>query len=442
MAGKQSGGAKLLQLEIANTKKVKLFSTTLSPTMNIIGGKNAQGKTTVVDVIKWALLGNKFKPSNPKRNDSILPPDNKITLDNGFIIEIKGENSTVVVTDPSGKKAGTSLLKDFISEFALDIPTFMAATDANKVKMILKHFRVVEELVILKAKEEKIYNERTVIGVDKDRKRKFANSLELDESVGFEPKKIQDLIDQQQLILGRNGQNQQKRNDLESNKVKLTNLKDSIAHTQSEILRLQNIVAEKEIDVTVLEGDIQTAETSVSQLQDESTEELNGQIQNFELFNDSVKKNLEYQKADDEAEGLKVEYDKKTAELNTVRDDQKKILDTVEIPLDGVEIKDSKLLYKGQEWDCMSGAEQYMVAIATICAISPETRFILLDKLEQLDLDSLSELDEWIKERDLQVIATRVSKGDECQIIIEDGEISSTTLPTITKQEEPELEDF
>ena len=46
-----------------------------------------------------------------------------------------------------------------------------------------------------------------------------------------------------------------------------------------------------------------------------------------------------------------------------------------------------------------------------------------MDKLEQLDLTTLREFDDWLKTQDLQCIATRVSTGGECSLVIEDGEV-------------------
>ena len=43
------------------------------------------------------------------------------------------------------------------------------------------------------------------------------------------------------------------------------------------------------------------------------------------------------------------------------------------------------------------------------------------DKLEQMDLDTLKEFGAWLEAEGLQAIATRVSTGEECSVIIEDG---------------------
>jgi hypothetical protein len=61
--------------------------------------------------------------------------------------------------------------------------------------------------------------------------------------------------------------------------------------------------------------------------------------------------------------------------------------------------------------------------------LNPNCGFVLLDKLEQMDLDTLRDFGAWLREEGLQAIATRVSTGDECSIIIEDGTAALPTPP-------------
>ena len=53
--------------------------------------------------------------------------------------------------------------------------------------------------------------------------------------------------------------------------------------------------------------------------------------------------------------------------------------------------------------------------------MNPECGFVLLDKLEQMDINTLNEFGQWLEQEGLQAIATRVSTGGECSIIIDDG---------------------
>jgi len=91
------------------------------------------------------------------------------------------------------------------------------------------------------------------------------------------------------------------------------------------------------------------------------------------------------------------------------------------MPLEELSVENSILTYKGHAWDCMSHADQLVAATAICQAINPNMGFVLIDKLESMDLKTLNEFGAWLEKEELQAITTRVSKGSECQIIIEDG---------------------
>ena len=98
---------KISSLEIENVKRVRAVH--LEPAANgltVIGGKNGQGKTSVLDAIAWALGGEKYRPSAPQREGAALGPRLKVVLDNGLVVERTGRNSALTVTDPAGRKGG------------------------------------------------------------------------------------------------------------------------------------------------------------------------------------------------------------------------------------------------------------------------------------------------------------------------------------------------
>ena len=118
-------GAKIIYLEINNTKKVKAFAVNFLPGMTVIGGHNNASKTTILQILNWLLRGNKHKPSNLKRDGSVSTPDGIAYLDNGWTVEYRGKNNTIYVTDAQGNKQGINSLESFISAFALDLPSFL-----------------------------------------------------------------------------------------------------------------------------------------------------------------------------------------------------------------------------------------------------------------------------------------------------------------------------
>ena len=63
--------------------------------------------------------------------------------------------------------------------------------------------------------------------------------------------------------------------------------------------------------------------------------------------------------------------------------------------------------------------------------LNPKCGFVLLDKLEQMDLQTLQEFGKWLEQEGLQAIATRVSTGEECSIIISDGYVEGQGHPAM-----------
>ena len=82
-----------------------------------------------------------------------------------------------------------------------------------------------------------------------------------------------------------------------------------------------------------------------------------------------------------------------------------------------------------------------MLATAIVRKLKPDCGFVLIDKLEQMDQITLDQFGKWLEDEGLQAIATRVSTGDECSIIIEDGYSidNKTHQPTVeAKSETPQ----
>ena len=204
---------KINSLELDDVKRIKAVK--IEPTENgltVIGGRFGQGKNSVLDAIAWVLGGEKFRPSEPARNGSLVPPKLCVKLSNGIVVERSGKNSTLKVTDPNGGKSGQQLLNAFISAFALDVPKFLQSTAKEKADVLLQIIGVGDKLAELERRESTLYNRRLEIGRIADQKAKFAAEMPKYTGVPEVPVSVSDLIRQQQEILARNGENERLRN--------------------------------------------------------------------------------------------------------------------------------------------------------------------------------------------------------------------------------------
>lgn len=167
--------------------------------------------------------------------------------------------------------------------------------------------------------------------------------------------------------------------------------------------------------------DLSVAKTDALDLLDQSTDELEKNLAEIEETNRKVRANLDKEKAEEEAKGYKSQYDNLTNQIEDVRKQKYDLLNNADLPLSELSIEDNELTYKGKKWDSMSGSDQLRVSTAIVRKLNPDCGFVLLDKLEQMDLRTLTEFNTWLEQEGLQAIATRVSTGDECSVIIEDG---------------------
>lgn len=428
---------KIMALEAENVKRIKAVALTPSPTgLTLVGGNNNQGKTSVLDALAWALGGDRFRPDAAQRDGAVAPAHLKVRLSNGVVVERKGKNSTLTVTDPTGRRSGQQLLNAFIEPLALDLPRFMEASDKEKADILLRIIGIGTELHTRDLEIKALYDKRTFTGQLAAQKKHFAEELISYPDAPEEPVSASDLIRQQQEILARNGENQRKRNQLDKLIDEKNQLNFTLRDLDEKIEDLKEEYEQTQAKFTDLEKQIFQARKSAAQLQDESTAELEASIRDIEETNRKVRANLEKSRAEDEAARYASDYDKLTEVITRKRADRMALLNGADLPLPELSVEDGSLTYKGKHWRDMSGSDQLRVAAAIVRRLNPDCGFVLLDKLEQMDMTTLQEFSVWLEAEGLQAIATRVSTGSECQIIIEDGMVkdAETTLPPVTEK--------
>ena len=473
---------KLLSLDCSDVKRIKAVHLEFNESgLTIIGGDNRQGKTTSLEAILYALGGEAYRPVNFKREGSIEDGFIRLVFDDGMVVERSGKNAALKVIDSTGKKQGQNLLNALISKIAIDMPRFLNATDGDKAKVLLDLLGIGEKLKQLDDIEKDKYQERTLVGRQYDQKDKAAKELPFYADMPEEEVSSVELSRQLGEMMKRNAATKAAVERIESNKAELgrlvergeklatdrealdgkataqkaqveSNAKhrlDSIEAQIQELMRQKGqVVAEKEqqlnvIDDTVItqkkafDTQIKENESAIETLSDEivksenidtaleDTSALEQAIQDCEATNAKIRANRERQAKVAESVALKEEYEKYTAEIEDIRKQRLSLLDGANLPYPGLSVKDfgkgPVITLNGIPWSDCSGSEQLIVSAAIAFAVKPDCKFALMDKFEQFDLKSLNKFDEWLKSQDKQVIATRVSTGDECSFIIEDG---------------------
>lgn len=205
--------------------------------------------------------------------------------------------------------------------------------------------------------ENDLYNRRRAIGQIADQKAKFAKEMPYYPDAPKEPISASELIRQQQDILARNGENQRKRAQATALLAERNRLAEKVNSLKAELKRYEEQLIQVDENMNIA---YQTAES----LHDESTAELEQNIRDIEVINEKVRTNLNKEKAEEDADAHRAEYDTMTAKLNDVRQKKIDLLKNAPLPLPGLSVENGELTYNGHRWDSMSGSEQLKVSTA------------------------------------------------------------------------------
>ena len=410
---------KITAFQMENVKRVRAVA--LEPKadgLTVIGGRNGQGKTSVLDGIAYALGGEKYRPSSLQNSEGMNPANIHIRLSNGLLVERTGKNAALKVTDPSGAKSGQKLLDGFIDEFALNLPKFMQMDDRKKGEVVLQTLGIGDQLKALEKEERKAYDERKLQNADADRKEKYAAELPEFPDAPAEPLSAADMSAKLTAALVENARRQAARNNL-------ANLQERARQAAERVDYLRRQLS----DAEAAEAERQVEQASVPIPADIDTAAMQRELEEIDAINSKVRTNMDKAKARDIAAEAKELARILDGKVQDVRSRRKALLESVTMPLPGLSVEQGLLIYNGQRWDCMSTMEQYRVAVAVCRQLKPMCGFVLLDRLESFDTEQLADFNQWLVSMGMQAIATRVSTGDECSIIIEDGQVQDAVLP-------------
>lgn len=476
--------AKITGFSIQDFKRIRLVE--IHPTENgltILGGRNAQGKSSCLDAIAYALGGESFRPSDINNHDGEKNAAIRVEID-GLIVERTGKNAALKITDARGMRGNQTLLNDIVGKFALDLGAFMRAGDLDKAKMLLKMFPILENSL---AEMKKRADEIREIRADQNRDIKRAQ-IHFDEMPNYpdlptEEIKIEALTKELQEAAAAETESANRRNLIAAEQKKAEELKAKLeAYTRQEEFKKQDLEHNQkqfETEMLALENefnrrkeDLKTRYSSTEKNlrdeifrimveaqntkneianQNEELEQLSAnmagepdyaaikagimnRIQQADETNRKIRANAERRKVYGEISEMRKNADAKTAELQEIEAERTALLQNAELPLPELSITtDGELLYRGQKWDCMSGAERLKVATAICMKSKPGCGFVLIDGLEAMDPQTLAEFNEYLTAQNMQGIGTIV--GDNAAtIIIEDGIVQEQN--TQPKQEE------
>ena len=488
---------KVKRFTMQNVKAVNCFDYEfpLAGT-TVFGGKNNQGKTTILNGMQYTIGGEAYRPTNYKKEGSEGEPYLRLEFSNGIVAERIGESADLKIWDANGEVNRQRILDKYLTTFALDLPKFLNGSDKDRCEILLRALHVEDRINKLDEEIQNEYDERTIIGRYADQKRKAVKEMPFYSDVPAEEISSSAVLKRQNEVLMRNANVLAAQKRLEENRKALVkyaeieerinkdaerieaSYRDNLSATEaaakareaaikkqiddltSELATLKEKMQQKNEEhrlayeeqkkslavqrsqndsvIDNLTSEIVKAENSNLKIEDTSS--FQAELEAIEGTNAKVRANRERQKVQQEADAHQRKYDEHTATIEAKRRERSEILIGAGLPYPGLSVENKVVCLNGKAWDCMSESMKIRVGCAIVSRINPSCKFMYVDKLEELDQDSMAELNQFALDHDIQIIGTRVTTDpDDCTVIIKNGYIEgmenkTVEIPKITRR--------
>jgi DNA repair exonuclease SbcCD ATPase subunit len=421
---------KIIKLEAQNVKKIKAISITPDGNSIVIGGDNGEGKTSVLDSIMYAIAGQKAIPSRPLRDGQ---KSGKVTIDVGdFIITrtfTQAGGGTLTVTNKEGAKypSPQAILDNLTGKLTFDPIQFSRMSPAEQL-LALKRLVGIDMSKIDDARRS-TYDERTIVNRELKQAQANAATCQSFPDAPAMPVSVAELSAELQAAQAENKKIDDAKQAADRTGYQIKVRREKIAETNVEIERLRHEINRlKGVEADLSKGLREMEAAHKTQVEAIPTERADEQsiitrIEGAEAINKKVAANqraVELKARVVETEKVSNALTEKIAAFDA---EKIAMISSAAFPVPGLSLDEHGVTYNGIPFDQASSAEQLRVSVAMGIAMNPKLKVLLIRDGSLLDEKSLKIISDMAVEADAQVWIERVSKGKECSLIIEDGEI-------------------
>ena len=395
---------KILNLQADNYKRIQAIDITPDQFVQVIGGKNAQGKTSVLDSIWSAFAGGEASKAikKPVREGA---ESAEVRVDLGeFVVIRKWDESgktTLTVESSLGAKFSSpqSMLDNLLGKMSFDPLAFTRLKPAEQREVLLGLVKLDINLEALDIKYKNLYAERTEIGRDVK-----ATSARI-EGYWWKEGELDAIPDEELTSAEVIAQ-------FNAGKTINDKREDAIARLVS--LRQQ---------LEILQNDIRELESEFAMMPDEvPLDDLATSLEAIEETNKLVRRKKEYLEVVADGKNASDSYEMLDVALTAITNAKREALEKAEFPIEGLAFDDDGITFNGIPFDQVSASEQIKVSLAMAMALNPKIRVIRILDGSLLDEDSLAVISEMAHKNDFQVWIETV--GDNgVGVIIEDGKV-------------------
>lgn len=431
---------KIVRLKSENVKRLQAVEIEPDGNVVTICGKNGAGKSSVLDSIAMALGGAGEVPGKPIREgETAATIEVEIDGDPRLLVVRKmreGKNPTLEIRMMVGDDGVTTkvtspqkMLDAMAGKIAFDPLEFTRMKPGDQLTALKEIVGVSTDDIDIEI--QTIYDRRTAQNKEVARLGGVLNSLPWHDDAPGELVSSSELLDELKKANDHNEHHQRLidfANDLENDWMQSDR---EVANSASEIVDLRRQLEEaeerhKELEqeCSVARGHLENAQKAVAESALVDTSPIEKRIAELDEVNDKVRENIRHTDATNELKEAKAESQELTDMIDTKRNERLALMDGAKWPVDGLGFGNGGVMFNGIPFDQCSSAEKLRISAAIGLSQKPKLPVLLIRDGSLLDDDSMSAIHDIATEHDAQIWIERVSDGEECSVVIEDGHVA------------------
>lgn len=414
---------KIINLVAENFKKLTAVEITPDGNMVIISGKNAAGKSSVLDAIEATLRGGRCLPKDPIKTGEIrgktevllgdTAPEYKVTR------KFFGSNSTLVVETVGGTKAKIAspqaFLDKIVGDLSFDPLVFLKKQPAEQRNTLIDFLGL--NLEDFANKIEAIKTERSSVRREKERRIHEAESLVFTPNLPPQEVSSEQLLGELGAANTHNQSCQEAETEIAITRTKLLTVRNSIEAAQAAIESWQKNLSKAQQLKTQLKAKLNQPPPLKC-----NTADVEEKLKSLSATNEAIRTNIQKREAEADFEACIKDYYNLGEDMKVIENQKAKKLAETVMPIIGLTILSDGLAYEGIPLEQINDAKKLEICVCIAMAMNPKLK-VLRIKGNDLDAESLRAIGRIVEDQDYQIWVEKVSDNEKIGFYIEDGNL-------------------
>lgn len=413
---------KILSIEVVNYKKIEALYLEPNGQALKVAGTTGQGKTTAISAL-WEAMETVGDPIRHQGNEPGATAALRLILggdsDGKFLAErtyTAGGTKIVIRSEDGKKKITAKEFKSWVSSLAANPHKIMDMGPQEQTAALLRA-AVMPKGFDLSATDVA----RAAAHEAREDARKDVTRL--GQEVGIRPREVARVDTKKTLSLLQEMTSDKATAEASesSRAAQLRNMDQEIADTRARLAALEKdreVVRDiRQELVDWIAENVHPEKIVELQTQLERAEETNLEAQEYETW---VEKN-------EKLETAKAVFHAKDQEVKALEEQKRDALSKVKWPINGLSIDNGEISYRGTPLSQCGTSERILVcgALAANEIEKSRLRVVRLDGIESMSSEDFATLEKLFEDRDIQVLASRVTRGDleDGELLIHDGNV-------------------